>query len=492
MKILALFAAVVALVIGLSVAGPLSQSVDDWNEYQRNRHALDLAERSYQFDKQRAWDAATFAGSVSFYYLAGLAGVVLMGLLLHHYHQAKERQQRNHQLVDVQGYPLARARLEVGDEWTLDLMRRALELDKIARIEEARRPLPPHTDARRYTLTNTAPAQIEAAAQDAGLPVAPALSELVMNGWKPTEHKMLLGYSANGPIYGTTGALLSTAIAGRPNQGKSTLLRFVYWQLATVGGAVDILDPHGSILDSVGGSPVQHVASTGSELDELASVLVDELDRRLTLYRAGKRDFKPYLALCDEFPVISLASSKAVGAAGKVVLEGRKVGMYALISGQGLPAEQFGGRLVRDALSSRFIFKTTRDEARRCGLVGDSARMVEGLTPGVCVLDGPTDAPTVVAVPLTTGADLRLLTASQPTMDAETLKQPGKAYEGAETHFSIDPKSLEIAPIVRRLAASGEWSKTRIIETLWGAKPGGSRAFQTASAMYDAIMRGES
>jgi hypothetical protein len=89
---------------------------------------------------------------------------------------------------------------------------------------------------------------------------------------------MLLSYATSGPIYGSTGALLSTAIAGRPNQGKSTLLRLVYWQVSMVGGSVAILDPHGSILDTVGDAPAQLIASTGSELDDVAACLADELD----------------------------------------------------------------------------------------------------------------------------------------------------------------------------------------------------------------------
>ena len=259
------------------------------------------------------------------------------------------------------------------------------------------------------------------------LPTAPSLAELVAGGWRPTRQRMLLGFNLAGPIYGAVSDLLSVGIAGRPGQGKSTLLRFIFWQVVTAGGRALVLDPHGSILEDVTGAPVDFEASSGEELNTAAAWMVQELETRLEQRREGKRVFTPMLALCDELPVISLSSKAASGAIGRVVLEGRKVSMFALISGQGLPAENFGGRLVRDALSSRYVFKTSNAEAQRAGLDKETARLVDQLEPGRAILAGIVE-PGIVAIPNLTGADLELLTGS-PTnpliYDGGVIPPPG-------------------------------------------------------------------
>lgn len=310
------------------------------------------------------------------------------------------------------------------------------------------------------------------------LPTAPPLAEILAGGFQPTIDRVLLGYGSEGPIYGPVSALLSTAIAGRPNQGKSTLLRLVYAQLLRAGGSVAIYDPHGSILDDVGAAPARLVASSGRELDDAAAWLDGELEHRLDLYRKGQRVFQPLLNLCDEFPVISLASPTLVKAAGRVVLEGRKVGMYALISGQGLPAEQFNGRLVRDALSSRYVFKTSAAEARRAGLSGDAAKLVEGLSPGRAMLDGPI-MPAIVAIPNTTAADLVGLTPglNQGCARADQGRPMGFQLTNNQPTISHQSATIQPSPSVIHTAPQSGVAHTaeeaRIISLFVGGKDAG-------------------
>jgi hypothetical protein len=262
------------------------------------------------------------------------------------------------------------------------------------------------------------PAPVVEATQE--LPTAPAWSTLLNQGWRPTTQHMLLGYSTNGPVYGGIDALLSTAIAGRPGQGKTTALRFVYAQTVLAGGRVIVMDPHGSIVDALGEGQALWTASTQAELEDGAGWLQEELERRGGAWKTGQRSFTPLLVLCDEWPVISMQSKAAVDAAGRVILEARKWGAYALISGQGLPAGKFsGGSLVRDALSSRFIFRTTPAQARMAGLDTETARLVDTLDVGRCILDGPVD-PQIVAIPNTTALDLASLAKTGAASLAET------------------------------------------------------------------------
>jgi nucleoside-triphosphatase THEP1 len=319
---------------------------------------------------------------------------------------------------------------------------------------------------------------------------------------------MLLGYTSDGPLYGSIDALLSTAIAGRPGQGKSTLLRGVYWQVRRIGGDVGILDPHGSILDDVQGAGARFVASTGSELDQAGALLVEELERRLEAYRRGRRDFSPLLVLADELPVLSLSSKPAVEAIGRIILEARKVGAYVLVSGQGLPADRMGGRLVRDALSSRFIFKTSADEARRCGLGGDAARLVLDLRPGVAILDGPCD-PQPVAVPNCTAQDLAALVevrarAPEPSAAPVEDTRPfgfrpelaGRSQEGtgkvqtddsrtaSGRAESLDPESTRIVSLFL-----GGMGIPQIVAEVYPEAGTSGRRYQDARARVEAVLR---
>lgn len=89
-------------------------------------------------------------------------------------------------------------------------------------------------------------------------------------------------------------------------------------------------------------------------------------------------------------------------------------GFKGKVGGQRLPASGFGGSLARDALSSRYIFKTTSDQARYAGLNRETARLVPDLQPGLAIFEGPINS-VMVAIPNVTGHDLELLLAhAQP------------------------------------------------------------------------------
>lgn len=243
---------------------------------------------------------------------------------------------------------------------------------------------------------------------------APPLRDLVSQGFRPTQQHMLLGYTAQGALFGSIEDLLSTAIAGRPKTGKTTLLRFIAAQLLLAGGKLVILDPHGSLADGAQ-LPAEWIASSTSELSDGAAWMIDELETRLAEYRQGRREFTPLMLMADEWPLISLSSKQAVEATQRVILEARKTNYYGLVSGQGLPASQLGGSLARDALSSRYIFRTTAAQARYAGLDKDTARMVEDLPRGTAIFEGMIN-PTPVAIPFTSGEDIQALLA-KPTVN---------------------------------------------------------------------------
>lgn len=79
---------------------------------------------------------------------------------------------------------------------------------------------------------------------------------------------------------------------------------------------------------------------------------------------------------------------------------------------------------------------------------------------------------------------------SSPVQDAEPLNWPNSAYESAEPKFNSDVIQPEIAQIVQRMKAELNLGKNEIIRLVWGAKPGGTRAYKEASTFYDTIIGG--
>lgn len=259
----------------------------------------------------------------------------------------------------------------------------------------------------RVQVSEVQPLQIDGPKEWA-MPVAPSFAQIVH---QIAPGHLFLGQSINGPIWGGIVDLLSTLIAGRPGTGKSTQLRNVCGQILKVQGQPVIFDPHGSIVDDLGN--VFQCAETPDDITDQSKWIAGQLDTRLIQRRAGQSQFKPMLLLVDEMPIVASMSALALEAIRRIVLEGRKVGMFALISGQGVPASILGGTLVRDAMSSRYVFCTSPQQARMAGIENETAKrlmtLLEEAGPGKAVMATASRKPEIVAVPYTSTDDIRLL-----------------------------------------------------------------------------------
>jgi hypothetical protein len=261
---------------------------------------------------------------------------------------------------------------------------------------------PPPALARREAVAITAPAPITTTPL---LPQAGTWLE-VRQTFTPTADRLLLGVSLDGPIYGRLTDLLSILIVGRPRTGKTTLLRLLAEQAIMAGATVVCWDLHADLrLDGV------EVATDEATIGSSATAVMAEIDARR---RTGRG--RALVVMVDELPLLARSVPEASTAMRRIVLEGRKFGVYGLIAGQGAPADLFdGGRLVRDATASRFVFRSSTAEARRAGLERVESLTTSTLPTGVCVLDGSVvQRPTLVSIPRLDGAPAAIM-APRPT-----------------------------------------------------------------------------
>jgi len=158
---------------------------------------------------------------------------------------------------------------------------------------------------------------------------------------------------------------------------------------------------------------------------------VNVLDARLKT----DRDYTqaPYVLLIDELPVIMKSSQgQAVEAVlGRIAAEGRKVDMFALMSGQDTRLKAAGGN--RDLLTSQIAYNLKKKQARYLfddSEIVDLHKVVrESKTPGLCVFSATDAEPVVMKQPRCTPGDMqevsRLLSKNSPL----NAPQPHSAIE---------------------------------------------------------------
>lgn len=119
---------------------------------------------------------------------------------------------------------------------------------------------------------------------------------------------------------------------------------------------------------------------------------------------------EPYVLLIDELPVIMKSSQgQAVEAVlGRIASEGRKVDMFALISGQDTRLKAAGGN--RDLLTSQIAYNLKKKQAR---YLFDDAEIIdlhqvvrEAKVPGLCVFSATDAEPVLMKQPFCTPADV--------------------------------------------------------------------------------------
>jgi hypothetical protein len=244
------------------------------------------------------------------------------------------------------------------------------------------------------------------------LPVQiPAFREIV-NALDPGD-EMYLGtdIASQEAVTGTFDDLYSSFFAGESGSGKSSWLRGIMAQslICTPGVIFHILDPHSNRPDSLSAS-----LPRGD-----AFVFLDRTDPTPGIYAVnrllqGRLDapvdsaFPPLVFVCDELNYCSKQKYALTLQTlfDRIATEGRKVGVYLLVSSQDTRMKK--GLDFRDTLASSYVFRMKPRQASY--LLQDSdetAKHKQVKEKGQALLNLTSGESTIVKVPFCSPADLR-------------------------------------------------------------------------------------
>jgi len=226
---------------------------------------------------------------------------------------------------------------------------------------------------------------------------------------------LLLGFDTEtaAPIEGTWKDLYSSAIAGVSGSGKTTTVRFLAAQSALHAVRWVLLDPHADAGDDSLAGTLAPLSSTflcapaiqPRAVLESVRLVTEELDRRL----AGRSAHRyPLVIAADEFTSLMRGDLAEPLAAliERIAQEGRKVLVFALVSGQVWTAERTGGSALRDSLASCYVHRMKRRQANHLLQLGDELPETLNLQTGHALLYRTTGELIEVAIPNTTADDV--------------------------------------------------------------------------------------
>jgi hypothetical protein len=354
----------------------------------------------------------------------------------------------------------------------------------------------------------------------AGLPGALDLSALDCT---PTFNHIMLGIDEIGQITVSVQDLCHVALLGSTGGGKSNLLRLILPQLQKIGASVILADPHYAPLDPENGDDWRPIADrlihapavSAAAIDQELSFMLDELARRLEKRNKNEPSGVPLFFAFDELPVICNLIKDAPARLGKLLREGRKVGLLTIGASQSMLIKEVGGSsTLRDQYRTAFYVGGDRKSA--AAMLDMPERQIDDgpLGKGVVLLRSKATAPArLVRVPLVSNASLyELLNIAQSGVVAPTeplsnpcqsafefagMAQPRQRSDSASTAQSDSgntapasaiPQALPTAEAARVIALfRAKKSVGDIIRELYG--PIAGEKYKKARAAIEAILQ---
>lgn len=374
----------------------------------------------------------------------------------------------------------------------------------------------PHTYSPRidYRPAQLAPVEEETKAKAQPLQV-PTFAALLDAGMIGPGKPFMIGYDyeSGNPHHGSWLDLYSCAIAGLQGSGKTTTELWIILQSVLHQAQLLIIDPHrDTAQDSLGGRllPLSEqflLPIAGDDNHAILSVIKrarQEVARR----RQGLTGAATIL-IVDEFTKLMRRSPEIhkdlAACIEEIAQEGRKMGVFALLSGQIWKAAAAGGTELRYSLASSFVHRIQEAQAKLL-ISSEHAKQAPALKPGQAFFYDTNGETHLLQIPLTTEQDVltvarrlqpafvgpssRLQETPTEMASIPSLKFVPKPHEAAhELSGPLLPPELETkyADVVALMAQ--EKKQGEIIATVWGVPSGGGAAYQKAADELRIIQR---
>ena len=337
------------------------------------------------------------------------------------------------------------------------------------------------------------PMDLPALVAEAGLPGLTTLGAL---GFVPSAAAILLGLGPGGTRLTVPAgdALCHIALGGKTGTGKSNLLRLLLTQLAAAGCETYLCDPHFAPINPTTGDDWRGIAAATvpgraitdkAEIVALVAGLGAELDRRLARWGNSLDPGPARFYAIEELPLLTAYDKDFMPKLGRLLREGRKLGLYLMVAAQDLLVSTLGGS---SGLRAQFqtLYYGGGDPITARTLLG--SKQIEPPGKGVVWLRSAAtgNEPTLVRVPLVENADiLRLLPAPASVASARFSVVSGTAplVSGEVVEVSSET-SARRAEVRRRLGLKQKFGD--IVAEVWGVRAGGSAAYQAA---YDEMQQ---
>ena len=243
-----------------------------------------------------------------------------------------------------------------------------------------------YTDSRKIeamppALNQAAITPLPTALPASSLPAKIDFSQLLRT-FKPTQDAIMLGVDeqTGQPITEPMKRLFHIALCGSTGNGKDHLIRMLMPQFQVCGARVFLADPHYTDFDiernedwrpirlHLAHAPITDYGEMWDMLDQLAR---EEIPKRLHLRATQQPTGQPVFLVLNETPAIIDELQKSRGlpvasALGKVLREGRKVGILAITSTQDMLVKTLGfdSGGVRDCFRTAFYVGGDATSAR--------------------------------------------------------------------------------------------------------------------------------
>jgi hypothetical protein len=329
--------------------------------------------------------------------------------------------------------------------------------------------------------------------------IVPTFAELFESRLIGAGLPLMIGYDYDSgqPHQGSWLDLYSCAVAGLQGSGKTTTELWIILQSVLHVARLLVIDPHrDATQDSLGGR-LAPLAScflhpvAGDDAREILAVV--KLARREVERRRRGLTGAPTILVVDEFTKMMRRSpeikSELSACIEEIAQEGRKLGVFALLSGQLWKATAVGGTELRYSLASAFVHRIQEAQSRLLLVDQQYAKFTGTLKRGQAYFSDTNGDTHLVQIPLTSQRLQYPAGEVEPPPMEKLVPKAHEAEAGQEPSARLLPPELErkYAEVVALMAQ--EKKQGDIIAAVWGVTSGGGAAYQKSAEELRRIQR---